>query len=138
MKGYARALAVVLAGVCGAGLQAGSHHFITEVYDVNRTATIEGRVDRFVYQDPHSFVHLQVRDRRGRPLTWAVELEGAASLRQRGVSSRTLRPGDRLTVCGNPGRDAGQYRLLMLALERPLDGLAVRRVAEQRQPDCTS
>lgn len=138
MKGHALALAAVLAGVCGAGLRAGSHHFVTEVYDVSRTATIEGRVDRFVYQDPHSFVHLQVRDRRGRPLTWAVELEGAASLRQRGVSGGTLRPGDRLTVCGNPGRDAGRHRLLMLALERPLDGLAVRRGAEQRQPDCTT
>ena len=136
MKGHALALAVVLAGCSVSSVQAGAHHLITEVYDVGRTATIEGRVDRFVYQDPHSFVHLQVPGRRGRPLIWAVELEGAARLRQLGVNSRTLRPGDRLTVCGNPGRDAGQYRLLMLALERPRDGLSVRRTTEEWQLDC--
>lgn len=134
MHGRALALAVVLAGVCG--MRAAAHHLITEVYDVSRTATIEGRVDRFVYQDPHSFVHLRAPGAGGRPLTWSIEMEGAARLRQLGVGADALRPGDRLTVCGNPGRDAGQHRLLMLALDRPRDGLSVRRAAMEWRLGC--
>lgn len=136
MHGCALALAVVLAVAGISGMRAAVHHLITEVYDVSRTATIEGRVDRFVYQDPHSFVHLRAPDARGRPLTWSIEMEGAARLRQLGVGAGALRPGDRLTVCGNPGRDAGQHRLLMLALDRPRDGLSVRRATEEWQLDC--
>ena len=36
-----------------------------------------------------------------------------------------LQPGDRVAVCGNPGRDPGEFSLRMLALERRADGLSI-------------
>lgn len=133
-----RARAALLAVVTGAAaaLPAGAHHVISEVYDIDRTITVEGWVGRIGYRDPHSFLHLRVPDGGQAPRTWSVELEGAAKLRQLGVERETLRPGDRLTICGNPGRDAGQYRLLMLTLARPSDGLAVRRTPMANQREC--
>lgn len=113
-----------IAAVSFAGV--GAHHSITEVYDVGRTMTVEGRVDRVFLNDPHTFVHLLVVDGRGQAHTWAVELEGEAKLRQQGVSLETFRSGDHLTVCGNPGRDSSKYRLRMLRLMRPADGLSVQ------------
>ena len=112
----------------------GMHHVISEVYDIGRILTLEGEVDRIGYRDPHSFLHLRVDDGGGR--IWSIELEGAAKLHQLGVERGTLRPGDRITVCGNPGRDAGQYRLLMLVLTRPSDGLAMRRTPMEDQREC--
>ena len=129
-------LAVPAAGVFA--LPTGAHHVISEVYDIGRTITVEGRVDRVGYRDPHSFLHLRVHGGAEGNHTWSVELEGAAKLHQLGVDRETLRPGDRVTVCGNPGRDAGQYRLLMLTLARPSDGLAVRRMPMANQRECDS
>ena len=114
----------------------GAHHVISEVYDIGRILTVEGEVDRIGYRDPHSFLHLRVAVDGSVSRTWSVELEGAAKLRQLGMEPETLRPGDRITVCGNPGRDAGQYRLLMLVLTRSSDGLAVRRTPMEDQREC--
>ena len=136
MRARTLLLAVVTAGI--AALPAGAHHVISEVYDIGRTITVEGRVDRVGYRDPHSFLHLRVPADGTGIRTWSVELEGAAKLRLLGVDRETLRTGDRVTVCGNPGRDAGQYRLLMLMLARPSDGLAVRRTPMANQRECDS
>lgn len=124
-------------GVAAASVQpGGAHHVISEVYDIGRILTLEGEVDRIGYRDPHSFLHLRVAGDGSGARTWSIELEGAAKLHQLGMERGTLRPGDRITVCGNPGRDAGQYRLLMLVLTRPSDGLAVRRTPMEDQREC--
>lgn len=124
-------------GVAVASAQpGGAHHVISEVYDVGRILTLDGEVDRIGYRDPHSFLHLRVAGEGSDGRIWSVELEGAAKLHQLGVEPGTLKPGDRVTICGNPGRDAGQYRLLMLVLTRSSDGLAVRRTPMEDQREC--
>ncbi len=131
-----RTLLLAIGAAVAAAQPGGAHHVISEVYDIGRILTLEGEVDRIGYRDPHAFLHLRVADDGGGARTWSIELEGAAKLHQLGVERGTLRPGDRITVCGNPGRDAGQYRLLMLALTRPSDGLAVRRTPMEEQREC--
>ena len=129
MAGRTCAAFVVIA--CLAVAPVRGHHLITEVYDVAQTTTITGRVAGVVLKNPHTFVHLSVVSGEGQTRTWAVELEGATKLRQLGIDSDTFDIGDQLTVCGNPGRDASQYRLLMLELRRARDRFTVsRRVAE--------
>ena len=118
---------VLAAVVVASGMRVGAHHTIAELYDENRTITIEGNVDRLFYGNPHAYVHLAVEAENGATRTWAVELDDTAKLSRQGLSRETLQPGDQLTVCGNPGRDPGAYRLLMLTLERPSDGLVVSR-----------
>ncbi len=98
------------------------HHPVGQIYDESQTVTLEGEIVRLVYRNPHSLLHLQVADRGGVDHTWAIEWRGADRLRHRGVGPETLRPGDRVVVCGNPGRDPGQYRLWLLTLSRPEDG----------------
>ena len=131
-----RPLLLAIGAAVAVGQPGGAHHVISEVYDIGQTLTVEGEVDRIGYRDPHSFLHLRVPEDGSGSRTWSVELEGAAKLRQLGVDRGTLRSGDRITVCGNPGRDAGQYRLLMLVLTRPSDGLAVRRTPMEDQQEC--
>ena len=131
-----RTLLLAIGAAVAAAQPGGAHHVISEVYDIGRILTLEGEVDRIGYRDPHAFLHLRVADDGGSGRTWSIELEGAAKLHQLGMERGTLRPGDRITVCGNPGRDAGQYRLLMLVLTRPSDGLAVRRTPMEDQREC--
>ena len=131
-----RTLLLAVGAALAAAQPGGAHHVISEVYDIGRIVTLEGEVDRIGYRDPHSFLHLRVADGGSGGRTWSIELEGAAKLHQLGMERGTLRTGDRITVCGNPGRDAGQYRLLMLVLTRPSDGLAVRRTPMEDQREC--
>jgi len=134
MKGKSGTLIALLVAAAAPVL---AHHLITEVYDVTRAMTISGSVERVVLKNPHTFVHLSVLDDEGRTRTWAVELEGATKLRRQGIDSKTFTIGDEVTVCGNPGRDASQYRLLMLELRRPGDGFAASRRVEESEAGCT-
>ena len=121
-----RVRVLILIGVMVVGLPVYAHHSVAAVYDEERTLTLEGEVTSLLYTNPHSFVHLQARDRRGNLQTWSLEWWAAHRLRQQGLSEAELKPGDRVIVCGNPGRDSGAYRLRLLTLARPSDGLSVR------------
>ena len=98
------------------------HHAVGEVYDETQTVTLEGDIVRLVYRNPHSLIHLEVPGQRGVRHTWAIELRGVDRLRQRGQGEDRLQPGDHVIVCGNPGRDPGQFRLRLLALTRSAGG----------------
>ncbi len=122
-----RVVLLVVAVAVGSAMGVGAHHSVATVYDESRTMTLEGEIGRFLNSQPHALLHLVVRGGRGRTRTWAVEFDTASKLSSSGVSQAALRPGDRITVCGHPGRDPGAYRLRMLTLRRPSDGLSLRR-----------
>ena len=115
------ASAVLLVGLVGISVvRVAAHHAVSSVFDERRTVTIEGIAHRIVKQNPHPLVDLVV-ERKGRSLTWSMEFDAASHLARRS-DPVILRPGDRINVCGNPGRDASQYRLRMLTLERLSEG----------------
>ena len=127
---------LVVIGI-GSAVRAGAHHSVSARFDETRAMTIEGTVGRLVYTNPHVLIHLVVLDTRGHQRTWVVELDAAAdSLRRQGWREDALGPGARLRVCGNPGRDPGEYRLRMLRLERLSDGVSVGRVSGQADVSC--
>ena len=118
----------VLVGLAGLSVvQLGAHHAVGRVYDVQRTVTIEGAVMRIVNKSPHPVVDLVVEDNRGGTHTWAIEFDSVFPPSTAVTRAGLLLPGDRLTVCGNPGRDPGVFRLRMLKLERQSDGMSLRR-----------
>ena len=105
-----------------AGVAAQAHHSFTATYFEDRTVTIEGKLLQFMFRNPHSFVHVQAPDENGEMHRWAVEWGGAGQLANQGVTNKTLRVGDVVTIEGNPGRDPGDYRLRMRYLRRNSDG----------------
>lgn len=54
---------------------------------------------------------------------WRLEWGSPQRLRDRGVTEGTLKPGDRLTVDGNPHRDAAEKSLRVESMRRMSDGL---------------
>jgi thiamine monophosphate kinase len=83
---------------------------------------IEGEVAQFLFRNPHSMIHVSAPDASGDVRRWAIEWAGVGTLSGEGVSRETLRIGDHVIVSGNPGRNAADYRLRLLSIERPLDG----------------
>jgi len=112
--------ALVLAATLVAVAEA--HHSFAATYFEDRTIQIEGKLLQFLFRNPHSFVHVEAPDENGQMQRWAVEWGGAGQLANQGVTNQTLRPGDVVTITGNPGRDAADFRVRMLYLRRNSDG----------------
>jgi hypothetical protein len=119
-----RTLLVLL--VAGVALVAGSrvqaHHSFAATYFEDQTVSIEGNLVQFLFRNPHSFVHIEAPGDDGQMHRWAVEWGGAGALAGQGVTNQTLRAGDVVKITGNPGREAGDYRLRMQYLRRDSDG----------------
>ena len=119
--------AISLLAVAGLGLlsttQSNAHHSYAATYDVSRSVRLEGELVRFEYRSPHSYLHMMVVDEHGETQRWAVEWAAPTALVRQGVSRDTLRSGDELIVVARPSRVQGEFRSLMLTLERPADGL---------------
>jgi DNA/RNA endonuclease YhcR with UshA esterase domain len=99
-----------------------SHHSFAATYFVDREVTIEGPITQFMYRNPHSFIKVAAPDDKGEVQTWAIEWGGGAQLTQEHVSRDTLKPGDIVTVTGNPGRDPTDHRIRLHRIVRKSDG----------------
>ena len=118
-----RSLATLLVAASSLiGAAADAHHSIASTYLEDQTVTIEGQLVQLLFRNPHSFVHLVVREKDGTNVRYAVEWGGANQLGITGVSRDTLKIGDRLIISGNPARNKKDHRVRMLTLERPKDG----------------
>jgi hypothetical protein len=121
MRAKSRLLAAA-AGAIAIAAAAQAHHSFTATYFEDRTVEIEGKLLQFMFRNPHSFVHVEAPDDQGNLQRWAVEWGGAGQLSGQGVTNQTLRPGDVVTITGNPGRDPKDFRVRMLYLRRNADG----------------
>src|SRR5690348_3726370 len=96
-----------------------AHHSFAATYFEDKRTTIEGDLVQFLYRNPHSFVHVEVKDKNGEVTRWAVEWGAGGQLGRQGVTRETLKPGDHVIVVGNPGRNPEDHRLRMVNITRP-------------------
>ena len=120
MKRYLVVLFVAAATFVGA--QAYAHHSFAATYLEDRMVTIEGDIRQFLFRNPHSWVHIDVKEKDGTVVRYAVEWGGAGQLGGQGVTRETLKPGDYVVISGSPGRNPADHRVRMVTLRRPKDG----------------
>lgn len=82
-----------------------AHHSFSAEFDIGRPVEITGTVTTIEWTNPHAWVHLETVDDGGQRVQWAVELLGVNSLARSGITRRTLKPGDMITVSGFRARD---------------------------------
>jgi len=117
-----RLLVLLIVAAFLSGAQAYAHHSCAATYFEDKTVKIEGKLVQFIFRNPHSFVHIEAPDESGVMQRWAVEWGGAGQLGGQGVTRETLKPGDVVTITGNPGRNPADHRLRMVSLRRNSDG----------------
>jgi hypothetical protein len=83
---------------------------------------LEGELVQFLFRNPHSFVHVMVKEKDGAQVRYAVEWGGAGQLGGQGVTRETLKAGDHVIITGSPGRNPKDHRVRMVTLHRPKDG----------------
>jgi hypothetical protein len=79
-----------------------AHHARSPVYDGSRIVTVEGVVQEFRFVNPHSMMTLEVTDSSGKVVAWSVEFAGVLNLTRGGWTAQTFRPGERVSVSGEP------------------------------------
>jgi hypothetical protein len=104
------------------GSQLSAHHSFAATYFEDKQEKVEGDLVQFLFRNPHSFVHLEVKEPNGQVVRYAVEWGGGGQLGRQGVTRETLKVGDHVIIIGNPGRNSEDHRLRMIRLQRPSDG----------------
>jgi hypothetical protein len=102
--------------------QALAHHSFAATYMEDQSVTIEGQLVQFLLRNPHSFVHVMVKEKDGTTSRYVVEWGSPTQLGGQGVTRDTLKPGDYVVISGNPGRDPADHRVRLLQFKRPKDG----------------
>lgn len=87
-------------------------HHGTFTFDVNTIVTLEGRVVRFNWTNPHSSIVLEVVQADGSLREYFVEGDGPSILQPLGVKRDSLQPGDRVIAYVSPGRRADARSVL--------------------------
>ena len=98
MKTYCIAAACMLLIAAGNGL---AHHSAAGI-DRSQTATIEGTVREFRWQNPHSFMQIDVAGDGAETVTWTLEMTAPSFLIRAGWTRFTVRPGDAVTAVVRP------------------------------------
>ena len=102
--------------------QAFAHHSFAAPYVEAESISIEGDLVQIQPRNPHAYVHVVVKEKDGTTNRWVVEWGSTSQLSSTGVTGETLKPGDRVIITGNPGRDPADHRLRLLTFRRPKDG----------------
>ena len=97
------AAAVLLLSLAGSAY---AHHGFVSWFDMSRSVTVKGTVTSFDWTNPHSYIYFDVKDDKGAVQKWSAELGAVAMLARAGWRKDTLKPGDEITLTGNPAKDA--------------------------------
>ena len=95
-----------------------AHHSWSNDFFLDKTITVKGKISQFEFQNPHSMLHLDITNEQGVTETWLGEWAGTGKLTNEGVPKGKLRPGDELTVYGNPCRTPEEHRIHILGIRR--------------------
>jgi hypothetical protein len=109
-------LFLVLA-VLGFGTPAMAHHSAAGI-DRSKSVTLVGTIKQFGWQNPHSWMEVDVPNEAGVVTTWKVEMTSPAFLIRAGWKSTTVKPGDKVTVKVSPlrsGDPGGLFQSVTLA-----------------------
>jgi hypothetical protein len=122
MKRYLVVLSLALVGMVGVGTTLYAHHSFAATYKEDERITVEGELVQFLFRNPHSWVHVNVREKDGTVRRYAVEWAGSAQLAAQGINQQTLKVGDKVQITGSPGRSYPSTPQMRLVTMQRLDG----------------
>ena len=112
MRSKLSAGAVVVAGVALvlSASPAWAHHAFAAEFDANKPVTFkDATVTKVELINPHSWIHVDVKQPDGTVVNWAIEAGSPNILLRRGITKNTVKQGDKIVIEGYQSKD-GSHR----------------------------
>ena len=74
-----------------------AHHSVAGQFDGRRPVSLEGVVTRVAWENPHVWIYLDVTERDGRVVNWAIEC-APLGIMQRSIDRSLVPNGARVTI----------------------------------------
>jgi hypothetical protein len=104
MKVRRLAVLLIVLGALSLSAPIFAHHS-WGAYDLTKWITLNGTVHRFNWSNPHISIEVNVKDDRGNLQKWMTGGPSPSRMNRGGWDRDTVKPGDPITIIGNPAKD---------------------------------
>lgn len=99
------AILLGIASVLVAAAPMWAHHAFAAEFDAQKPVKLKGTVAKVEFINPHSWIHMDVKDADGKVTRWMVEGGSPNALFRRGVTKDALPQGTEISVDGYQAKD---------------------------------
>jgi hypothetical protein len=98
--GLRRLVIVICAALLPGGAAVSAHHSFAAEFDANAPVQLRGTVVKVEWINPHTWIHIDVKDPDGKTVRWMIEGGTPNTLLRRGLTRTSLPEGTEILVDG--------------------------------------
>jgi hypothetical protein len=94
------AVSLLFSGLLAASFSASAHHAFAAEYDADKPISLNGKLTKVEWINPHGYVHVDIKDKAGKTADWLIEFGAPNSLLRKGFRKTDFPVGSDVVVKG--------------------------------------